>query len=75
MKGKRRDPSVMLKRLAKTIRGRREERGLSQEDVAGEAAISVRHYQKVESGSVDVRYTSLVGIANALETTIGELAN
>lgn len=74
MTTKRRDPASALRRLAQNIRRRRENIHLTQEDVAASASVSVRHYQKIESGAVDVRYTSLAAIAAALTTTIGEIA-
>jgi len=75
MATKRRDSESALRRLAEKIRSRREELHLTQEDVAGAAGVSVRHYQKVEGGSIDLRFTSLVAVVHALRTSIGTLAD
>jgi transcriptional regulator with XRE-family HTH domain len=71
---KQRDPAVALRHLARAIRDRRAAKNMSQEAVAGAAGISVRHFQKIETGEVDIRYTSLVAVASALEARIADLA-
>jgi len=70
---KRPNPATAVLRLAAAIRDRREERGLTQQKVAEKADMSVRHYQKIETGEVDVRYTSLVAVATALGSRIADL--
>ena len=72
MSGKR-DPAKSLKRLVKAIRSRRVSLGASQEDVAHASGMSVRHYQKIEAGTVDPRYKSLVALADGLSTDLIDL--
>lgn len=39
---------------------------LTQEHVAHEAAISLRHYQRIETGQIDIRLSTLFAIAKVL---------
>jgi transcriptional regulator with XRE-family HTH domain len=59
-----------LRALATAIRQRREEMGLTQEDMAYESGISVRHYQKLEAGGTDPRISTLHALAKVLKTTV-----
>ncbi|MGA3037452.1 MAG: helix-turn-helix transcriptional regulator [Vulcanimicrobiaceae bacterium] len=54
---------VTARRLASTIRRRRRELGLTQEDVAHEAGLSVRHYQYLESGRFNPTLKTLCQLA------------
>ena len=69
------NPSDWERKAALRIRARREQLALSQEQMAGDAGMSVRHYKKVEGGSIDPRLTSMFAIAHALRTTVGEIAD
>jgi DNA-binding XRE family transcriptional regulator len=63
-----------VRALCAAIRDRRERQGLSQEDVAYEAGVSIRHYQKIEAGdSLNPKLENLHGIATALEMRLSEL--
>jgi transcriptional regulator with XRE-family HTH domain len=61
----------MRKALALAIKERRQSLGstVTQEDVAVKAQISVRHFQKLESGSANPRPDTLLAIAKALQTS------
>jgi len=60
--------------LAGRIRAERKVRQLSQEALAHQAGLSLRAYRSLEKGeAVDPHYTTLVGIARALDLPIGEL--
>jgi len=49
------------------VRSIRERRKLTQEDVAYESGLSLRHYQKIEAGTVDMRLSTLWRLADVLE--------
>ncbi len=55
-----------LERIAGQIRRLRAGRNLTQESLSQKAAISPRHFQKIEAAQVNVTVHSLVRIANAL---------
>lgn len=63
-----------LKRLARAVRHQREAVGFVQEEVAHRAAISVRHYQTLESGKLNVSYLVLKAVAAALQSSVAQLA-
>ena len=42
------------------------DRSYTQEHVAHEAGISLRHYQKIEAGAIDVRLSTLRNVADVL---------
>jgi len=46
---------------------------MTQEDVAFKAHVSVRHYQKLESGGVNPRLDTLLAVAKALQTNVQSL--
>ena len=52
----------------KSLRPRR-----TQEAVAHEAGLSVRHLQEIEYGTVDPRLGTLLRLADALDTTLQSL--
>ena len=47
------DDAKALKRLAQAVRHARTSAAMTQEDVAFTAAVSVRHYQELESGRLN----------------------
>jgi len=59
-----------LRRLASSIRRRRLELELTQEDVAYQAGISARHYQLLESGQGNPTFRTLTEVARVLEKPI-----
>jgi transcriptional regulator with XRE-family HTH domain len=70
---KRRDPEVVLRRLGDAVRGMRDAKKVSQEQVAFTAGVSVRHFQKVEAGVTNPAFLTLLGIADALDVPVSEL--
>ncbi len=64
----------MSAEIGERIRALRRERGLSQEDVARRTGIGLKSYGDIERGRVqDPHYSTLAGIARALDTTVAEL--
>lgn len=59
--------------LSAAIRRRRLALGLTQEDVAFQAGLSVRHYQSLESGALNPSYLVLRSVADALAIGISPL--
>ena len=62
-----------LKRIAAAIRKRREELGLTQEQVAYESGTSLRNYARIEAGTVNLRLLSLYRITAVLQTSPSRL--
>jgi transcriptional regulator with XRE-family HTH domain len=61
------------RRLGEAIRARRIERGQTQEAVAFATGLSVRQYQRIERGTVNPTFKSLLGISELLECSLREL--
>ena len=55
------------------IRELRKEYGWSQEDLAGNADLTVRGISDIENGLTDVKLSSIVKMANAFGNSISEL--
>ena len=55
------------------IRSLRDERELTQEEAASKAGLDAKHFQEVESGSVNTTVATLLGIAKALDVELAEL--
>jgi len=68
-----------MKALARALRARRLGLGLTQERLAHEAGISVRHYQLLESEEPSLganpRCRTLYNIARVLKTDVAELVD
>ena len=64
---------AVTRALGAAIRAERQRQALSQEHVAHEAGLSVRHYGKIEQGTENVTIGSLVDIARVLGHDFGEL--
>ena len=61
------------KRLAERIKSLRKERNMSQEEMAEKLGTNHTHVVRMEKGTQDLRLSSLLKIAAALEVEIGEL--
>lgn len=61
--------------LGKAIRQLRKEDGMTQEALAQEAGVTVGHMSMIERGHSNPTWGTLRGIARALGTSMGELAN
>jgi transcriptional regulator with XRE-family HTH domain len=59
--------------LALALRKARMAAGMSQEHVAFEAGISVRHYNDLESGGLNPGYLTLRRVVSALDSTVAEI--
>lgn len=67
-------PVRLLDRLIDRIRQLREQRGLTQEAFAEEAAISYKYYQAIEAGRrPDLRLSTLERLAKAHRMEVWEL--
>ncbi len=64
-----------LFQLGQKIRYERLKKGLSQEDLEEKSMVSRRTISEIERGNVDIRYTNLLQIAEALNMTLSELLN
>lgn len=60
--------------LAATFRGFREEKGLTQEDVAYAAGMTVSSYAEIDRGASNPAWTTIRRIADALDVSLVELA-
>lgn len=58
-----------LRSLGAALKARRESLSLTQEEVADRLGIVPRHYQKIESGTVNVTVKTLVRLSVALGTS------
>ena len=57
------------KRIGKRIKQRREELGLTQEELAAKLGVSTNYISTIERGASFPRYEKLVMILNALQTS------
>ncbi len=64
---------IELVKLGQKIKFERITRGLSQEQLAELANLSVHGLSNIETGKTDVRYTNLLQIAGAFEMRLCEL--
>ena len=62
-----------LSKLGHAIHNRRNNLGLSQEDVVGRAEMDRGHYSEVENGKRNISVKTLKRIASALETSAWKL--
>ena len=53
--------------IARTLRKAREAKGLSQRELGRKAGVPQGHISKIENGAVDLRLSSLVALARALD--------
>lgn len=60
-------------RLGRKLSALREERGLSQTQLADTAEIGRAHLSQIENGAVAARIDTLYAIAGALELSLSEL--
>ncbi len=60
-------------KLRRNIRDTREQKKLTQEELAEKLGLSVTGYAKIERGETQINYDRLEKIAKALEVRVGEL--
>ena len=71
--GSTKNEARALLALAKVVVHARKRAGMTQEEVAFEAGISVRHLQALESGAMNPSYLVLLGVSHALKVSISRL--
>ncbi len=64
---------TMRDKLARNVRRRRQELGLSQEAAAHDMQMATRHFQKLEAGELNVTLRTLCKVAETLRTTVDSL--
>jgi len=57
----------VMEDMARTLKSAREARGLSQRELGRRAGVPQGHISRIESGAVDLRLSSLIALARALE--------
>ena len=64
--------SYTTEHIARTLKAARESKGLSQRALSKKAGVPQGHISKIENGAVDLRLSSLIALARALdlETTL-----
>jgi transcriptional regulator with XRE-family HTH domain len=67
------DESAALKALGAAVIRERNAKGLTQEDVAYVARVALRTLQNLETGSLNVRYTTLRAIAKGIGLPVAGL--
>ncbi len=53
--------------IARALKKAREEKGLSQRELGRKAGVPQGHISKIENGTVDLRVSSLIALARALD--------
>lgn len=67
-------PAPTSKALGRAVRALRDERGMSQEDLAHGADISVQYLSGIEGGHRNPTWDVLTRLADALNVSISQLA-
>jgi transcriptional regulator with XRE-family HTH domain len=65
--------SSLAKRLASSVRAERQHRGWTQEEAAAACELNMRHYQKLEAGSVNATLETLGRLCRAFEVDVSRL--
>ena len=68
-------PDALRRAFGREVRTRREARGFSQEKLAFEASLSLRHISELERGGKMPSLLTVVAIARALGSPPGELVD
>jgi transcriptional regulator with XRE-family HTH domain len=69
----KRHPADIRERFGDGVRARREELGMTQEDLAGKAAIHRTYLSDIERGTRNPSLVNIERLANALALPISEL--
>ncbi len=59
--------SYATEQIASALRATRESKGLSQRELSAKSGVPQGHISKIENGAVDLRVSSLVGLARVLD--------
>lgn len=65
----------LLSRFAKHLTSLREAQGISIRELASRSSLEYSQVQRIEKGRVNFAYTTLVALADGLNTTPSELLN
>lgn len=66
-------PAKIDQKLARALRNLREQRGITQEDLAHAADITTTALSRIEGAKANPTWTTLTRILNALNTSLAEL--
>lgn len=64
---------VLLKKVAKRIRALREDRGMTQQELAALLDYEKSNLSRLESGKVNIKLSTIYKIAQAFEISMSEL--
>lgn len=59
--------SYVIEQIIESLREARARKGLSQRDLSARSGVPQSHISKIESGSVDLRLSSLIALARVLD--------
>lgn len=59
--------TYLNERLVKSLKEARKQKGLSQRELSAKSGVPQSHISKIESGSVDLRVSSLIALARVLD--------
>ncbi len=59
--------SYLTEYIASTLKAARETKGFSQRELGKSAGVPQSHISKIENGAVDLRLSSLIGLARVLD--------
>ena len=62
--------AYVTEEIARTLKAAREARGLSQRELGGSVGLPQSHLSKIEGGAVDLKLSSLIELARALDLDI-----
>lgn len=66
-------PAKIDQKLARALRSLREQRGITQEDLAHAADVTTTALSRIEGGKANPTWTTLARILNALNASLTEL--
>lgn len=64
---------LILQKFGQKLKKIRENKNLTQEDLAGKANLSANYYAKIERGEINITFKTLQKIAVALKTKSSEI--
>jgi len=73
MKNKYNDRMTSLQKFGQNLRKIRENKDLTQEELAVKADLSANYYAKIERGEINITFKTLQKIAVALKTKSSEI--
>ena len=73
MRGRLAGTEAELRLLGEAVSERRRAAGLTQEDVADAASVSLRFYRMIETGRGNPSYVTMLKVADAIGTPLSEI--